>query len=137
MKVYKDGILDSTNSTATLPTYSDGNGFGLGCIHYTGGNIFPFYGSLNDFRIYDHCLSAKEVKEISKGLCLHYQLNSSYIEDTVNINSYIEQGISDTCFNNITQKYGYGTNTDMYKTIGDFQGRKCTKVYMGTADQDA
>lgn len=74
MKVYKDGILDSTNSTATLPTYSDGNGLGLGCIHYTGGNIFPFYGSLNDFRIYDHCLSPKEVKEISKGLCLHYQL---------------------------------------------------------------
>ena len=75
MKVYKDGILDSTNPTATLPTYSDGNGLGLGCIHYTGGNIFPFYGSLNDFRIYDHCLSTKEVKEISKGLCLHYKLD--------------------------------------------------------------
>ena len=31
---------------------------------------------VSDFRIYDHCLSPKEVKELSKGLCLHYTLNN-------------------------------------------------------------
>lgn len=35
---------------------------------------------LQDFRIYDHCLSAREVKEISKGLILHYPLSSPYCE---------------------------------------------------------
>lgn len=30
---------------------------------------------LNDLRIYDHCLSLKQIKEISKGLVLHYPLN--------------------------------------------------------------
>ena len=32
---------------------------------------------LNDVRVYDHILSPKEVKEISKALCLHYTLNNN------------------------------------------------------------
>lgn len=32
-------------------------------------------GGLNDLRIYDHCLSPMEVKELAKGLVLHYPLN--------------------------------------------------------------
>ena len=34
-------------------------------------------GKMNDFRLYDHCLSAKEVKEISRALTIHYLLNNN------------------------------------------------------------
>ena len=34
-------------------------------------------GSLRDFRIYDHSLSIKEIKELSKGLILHYPFNNN------------------------------------------------------------
>ena len=39
---------------------------------------FNFGGSVCDIRIYDHELSAKEIKEISKGLVQHFKLDESY-----------------------------------------------------------
>lgn len=37
---------------------------------------YKFHGQINDVRIYDHCLSQKEIRELAKGLCLHYPMNS-------------------------------------------------------------
>lgn len=46
-----------------------------------------FYkGNFNDVRIYNHCLSQKEIHEISKGLVVHYKLDSEY--QTGNLNFY-------------------------------------------------
>ena len=84
---------------------------------------------MNDFRLYDHCLSAKEVKEISRGLSLHYLMNDPYIEPT--INSY--SGWSTSCYNGATSKYSYGTSTDMY--YDNLDG--VIRVRMGTSNLDA
>ena len=40
-------------------------------------SLYPFYklwGMIQDFRVYDHTLSPKEVKEIGKGLIAHYPM---------------------------------------------------------------
>lgn len=74
---YVDGLkIFSTTLTAQGIVYTDitSNHFiEIGCDHPGGDEYFTGY--VNDFRIYDHCLSPKEVKEISKGLVLHYPLN--------------------------------------------------------------
>lgn len=41
-------------------------------------NYFPLHGKICDVRIYDNCISATEVMEISKGLVCHYPLSNPY-----------------------------------------------------------
>ena len=79
----------------------------------------------NDYRVYDHCLSPKEVKEISKALVLHYPLNDAYVEGTTNECN----DITWTAYNSANGKYGYDAESNIAQTTGTFQGRKCTKVY--------
>lgn len=74
-----------------VSTYA--NGTKLGSIAYNGsGTITGTFKLLNnhivkknDFRIYDHALSQKEIKEISKGLVLHYNFEDPYAEGTTNL----------------------------------------------------
>lgn len=66
--LYVDGEL---KCTTTIPSTATFYNFQSTSFH------IPFSGTryINDFRLYDHALSPREVKEISQGLVVHHKLN--------------------------------------------------------------
>ena len=71
--VYKNGEQIGTYDFGNLVLDSDATNTTIGRETYANG-YFGFNGCIEDVRIYNHCLSPREVKEISKGLVLHYPL---------------------------------------------------------------
>ena len=76
IKVYLNGNLINTIKSVALVGGHTFNYNYLGKSNWSSDALLS--GSLNDFRLYDHCLSAKEVKEISKGLICHWKLSNPY-----------------------------------------------------------
>ena len=73
-KIYIDGIETTDLSTTIVPNFADITTGTIGACN--NGSSYQTNCLLNDFRIYDHALSEKEVKEIAKGLILHYKLDN-------------------------------------------------------------
>ena len=72
LKIYRDGSLLSTNSVGGTKLNTSINNARIGSAVQSG---YYYSGKMNDVRIYDHCLSPMEVKQLSQGLVLHYLLN--------------------------------------------------------------
>lgn len=68
-KFYINGVVQGTTTNINTTYYCRGD-------FYIGDNGTDICE--NDVRIYDHCLSAAEVKEISQGLVLHYKLDGFF-----------------------------------------------------------
>lgn len=76
-----------TVSSTECIEYVDGEQkatYGVNGGHLSGafwiGETGKINGEIQDVRIYDHCLSPMEVKQISQGLVLHYPLSSNSIQ---------------------------------------------------------
>lgn len=68
--IYINGIKCSTSQPKNVTGLSDTTAL----IGKRSSETYLFEGYLNDFRIYNTCLSPRQVKEISKGLVCHYPL---------------------------------------------------------------
>ena len=119
VRFYINGQLVKT--TAQTSTVSAGlfnrDYFYIGCRD---GGTDRYSANLNDFRLYDHCLSQKEVQELAKGLVLHYRLAGPGQENLIkNSQLATSWGANSVCTcNNPT---GYS-----------FDG-ECVKITSGTA----
>lgn len=71
MYIYQNGALLRDYSTTIAPNFAQTQHFKIGKSHTSyQGNFL-----INDFRFYTEALSPREIKEVSKGLVLHYPLN--------------------------------------------------------------
>ncbi len=103
-KLYQDGTLVSSYSTSVVPDFSKITSCKLG---QTMNGFYQANCLMNDVRLYDHALTEKEVKEISRGLVLHYPLNDRYVEPTKNMlpiekQNFVVNGKADAGYYNVT-----------------------------------
>lgn len=84
LKLYVDGVVEYTLNSYSNYAIADYIRLFEWSTTHDAINYRPA-AKLNDVRIYDNCLSLSEIKDLAKGLVLHYQLNDYYLEPTTNI----------------------------------------------------
>ena len=124
-KLYINGELIASTSTIGTATAGGINGCVIGRAQDTNSissvpGSYQLKGDLNDIRIYDHCLSSKEVKEISKGLVLHYKMNGT-VENSENLAPFFSHPLDDISSGFFNETYWVDWNVGGgYKKLLDY-----------------
>ncbi len=130
---YINGEYKETKAQAISSSYW-GNTTSIGASQTNNSNYGNYLnGKLNDVRIYNHALSAKEVKKISKGLVLHWQLNGpkKLIVDTdIPENLFISSGFSQHDIDNMVGN----SSTDWTKYFRWYNGSKSIHTFADGVD---
>lgn len=109
LKSFTDGMLKSTITTKL------GGGHLRSGFHIGETNVIE--GVINDLRVYDHALSAKEVHDISKALVLHFPLdNNGGGGENLLKNSSFSENTDDWSFSNPATGDGIVTE-DSYRCL--------------------
>lgn len=117
-RIYLNGVLQGNTTTVGTSTAINSHGCLIGACS-TADNLTSvgnyFQGYLNDVRIYNHCLSAKEVNELSKALIIHYKLEAH----ASNYNYYDNIHYDNIHYDNSGYYYNNSHNNLYYLNNGD------------------
>lgn len=122
--IYINGVKCSTSQPKNLTGLSDTTAL----IGKRSSETYLFEGYLNDFRIYNTCLSPRQIKEISKGLVCHYPLGE--IDGKIGGRNLIKNGKGNVKagffkkFPTVTDEYGEFTlkSKNTYASISLSEG---------------
>ena len=136
---YKEsvGLIDNITSTLWIAESMQNN---VGS--------YSLVGKLNDFRIYDHALSVKEIKEIAKGLICHYPLDgmganknlfdfqsiaSKWVQDGANAVDY-----EDDIYGNVLKVIATSNSKRIYRSVSNVwnQDQIYTVSFLAKADEE-
>ena len=133
-KIYVSALSGSTQTkqasgirnTAVSLTNLTTRYFRINASEVYGGNgpssRIPF--RINDVRLYDHALSNKEVYDLSKGLMVHFKMNSDSIGVTTNIDQ-CKSAMINKSLSNFANGNGCAT-----ATFGNYYGYECFQIKM-------
>lgn len=110
--IFLNGELIGTYSSTPIQS-SDASNLTIGRETYAGG-YFSFNGDICDVRVYDHALSLKEIKDLSKGLMIHYSFNDIGTEATTNLITSLSKGGQTTVNNTLGTVTTSGVSADTY-----------------------